>query len=194
MHPTTAFAEDAPKAAATADAPPNPQTAKAVSDLMQKHDEVVKAADAQTIKSLKKLLAKSKKDTASTIMIAVRIHKLDPEDQDSLAILKDVPADQQDLLGNQTEPGKYMTDVQAKAIKDALEAGKFSDKDWDALPGIPLEVKPTGSKASLEPGKYLVVPNQSDTWSSGPREKAYTYLGIDGVIGHAGGWNHSGYI
>jgi hypothetical protein len=113
MHPTTAFAEDAPKAAATADAPPNPQTAKSIADIVQKHDDAVKALDAQAIKSLKKLATKDKKDLAASIAIAVEIHKLDPNDADAIAVLKAIPAAQQDLLGNQIDPSKYLTDVQA---------------------------------------------------------------------------------
>jgi hypothetical protein len=160
-------------AAMAADAAPakdsvSPAIAAQVSSLMQKNTDEVNAANAKAAKGLKALLAKNKKDKAASVLIAVKIHKLDPSDADALAILKDVPADQQDLLGQAGEPGKYITDVQAKLIADALSKGKFTAKDWDSLPGTPVEVKATNTSMKCGPmakgSQWIVIPNPEEKW------------------------------
>lgn len=83
-------------AAIAADAVPvkdtvNSAIAAQVSNLMQKNTDKVTAANVETIKGLKALLAKNKKDKAASVLIAVKIHKLDANDVDALGILKDVP-------------------------------------------------------------------------------------------------------
>lgn len=152
-----------------APATPSPAAAKAASDALLGYDETVKAAGAKAAATIKKLMVKYKKDTATVTMLAVKLHKLDPNDADAIAVLKDVPADQQDLLGNAAEPGKYLTDVQAKVIADALAKGKFTAKDWEALPGsiyelkagsVPMKTGISGKKGAA----VLVVPNPDDRW------------------------------
>lgn len=181
-------------AAMAADAAPgkdtvNPAIAAQVSSLMQKNTDEVNAANAKAAKSLKALLAKYKKDKAASVLIAVKVHKLDPNDADALAILKDVPADQQDLLGQAGEPGKYITDVQAKAISDALTKGKFTAKDWEALPGKSVSISSdyykalqggTGAIAIHKDATYLIVPNVDDKW----------HLASDPPVNYLGGKGH----
>jgi len=146
---------------------PSTQAAAKVSDVLSKREEIVKKADAQAIKELKSLLVKFKKDKQTSILIAVKLHKLSADDADAIAILKDVPVGDQDLLGEMGEPGKYMGDVQAKLIADALMKGKFTGKDWDALPGTgyvigsteaPIVLTWTGEK------RFILVPNPDDKW------------------------------
>jgi hypothetical protein len=153
-----------------AEATPSTAAAKAVSDILSQREDVVKKADTKAIRELKSLLFKFKKDKASSILIAVKLHKISADDADAIAILKDVPAGDQDLLGDVGEPGKYLTDVQAKVIADALAKGKFTGKDWDALPGKIVEVKPEGpgvKVGALKKGTIcLIVPNPDDKWRS----------------------------
>lgn len=159
-------------AAMAADAAPakdtvNPAIAAQVSNLMQKNADKVTAANAETIKGLKALLARNKKDKAASVLIAIKIHKLDANDADALVILKDVPADQQDLLGTAGDAGKYLTDVQAKAISDALTKGKFTAKDWEGLPGKAIEVSVGVAMNASYIGhgqRILAVPCPDDKW------------------------------
>lgn len=171
---------------------PNPAAAKQASDALQTRDEAVKAADAKAVATLKKMMTKYKKDTPTLTMLAVKLHKLDPNDADAIAALKDVPADQQDLLGEAAQPGKYLTDVQAKVIADALAKGKFTGKDWEALPGKPIEVSSDYYKATHEGGEvkgmalvkdavYLVCPNTEDKWRKN-KDPLVSYLGSGAIL------------
>ena len=69
-------------------------------------------------------------------------------------------------MGDVGEPGKYMGDVQAKLIADALAKGKFTGKDWDALPGKEIVCNPAPTKLlAAEPNRsYLIVPQPEDKW------------------------------
>jgi len=151
------------------------QIAAKVSSIMKKNEDVVQIANDAALKDLKKMLVTYKKDKNGCILIAMKMHKIDKDDKESLEILKDVPVDMADLLGEKGDAGKYMSEVKAKTISEALAKGKFTGKDWDSLPSYKvLSIKPCTMDGNavgglcfgkIEKGtKLLIVVHPEDLW------------------------------
>lgn len=163
---------------------PLPNVAKQVSDVLQARYEATRKADLAATKELKKLFIKYrdvvKNQRPTLIAISIALNKIDPNDGEVILVLKDVPADQRDLLGDSTEPGKYLTEVQAKFIADALVKGKFTGKDWDALPGKVITLNPAveASPTLCSKGQTIIaVPHPEDKWRQNKNAPMVNWLG-----------------
>jgi len=137
-----------------------------VASIMKKNEDVVKVANEASLKDLRKLLLANKKDKNASVLIALKINKLDKTDKDAIEWIKDIPPESQDLLGAQADPNRYINEVKAKLIVDALAKDKLTEKDWDSLPGIAINISVNRDKNIQINGykKILIVPCPNDKW------------------------------
>lgn len=155
-----------------------------VSSIMKKYDDVVQSASEAAIKDLKKMLVANKKDKNACILIATKVYKIDREDKDALEILKDVPVDVADLLAEKGDAGKYISEVKAKLIADALAKDKFTEKDWESLPGTILNVNPRQAGVSLGwvgKKRMVIIPCPTDKWKAGKESPFVDWRGGNNI-------------
>jgi len=147
----------------------SPQIAAKVGSIMKKNEDAIQIANDAALKDLKKMLASYKKDKNACILIAIKVHRIDKEDKDANEILKDVSVETADLLGGKGDAGKYISEVKAKLIADAFTKGKFTEKDWDNLPGQVIEIDDSRDRPKLigafAKGAILITPNPNDRWN-----------------------------
>lgn len=97
-----------------------------------------------------------------------------------------------DILGNPTDTlatikSALVTEAQAKALGEALQADSITEKDWDKLPGKEYQIPCSGKKLPLPMKKdevYIIVPNPTDTWENNVSWKGE--VGIPNYLGRGG--------
>lgn len=140
-----------------------------VASVMKKQEDAIKVANDVALKELRKMLVTYKKDKNACVLIAIKINKLDKTDKDAIELIKDIPPESQDLLGQVGDPGKYISEIKAKLIVDALAKNKFTEADWNTLAGKIVTIEDSKDRplqiGSFSKGVVLIVPNPNDRWN-----------------------------
>jgi hypothetical protein len=151
---------------AEADTSVSQAVAVKVASIMKKNEDAIKVANDTALKDLKKLLLANKKDKNGSVLIALKINKLDKADKDAIELIKDIPPESQDLLGAQGDADKYISEVKAKLIVEALAKNKLTSQDWDNLPGKGIEVTAPIFQMPIQGRKgarFLMIPHPTET-------------------------------
>lgn len=144
-----------------------------------KRTAAVDAANKECLRALLPLTKTAKGEMLT--MVWQGIKEIDPQNEEATKALAAVPAT--DILGL-IDPKTTLNVSKAQLLEKMIKSGKYTEKDWEAMPGDKVYSIGAEDKKELLPiiakHVYILVPNPGDLWRYKDIEPAVNYTGANG--------------
>lgn len=151
----------------------------AYNDIFSRRNAAIEAANKTALNALLPLTKTAKGETLT--MIWQGIKEIDPQNEAATKYLAEKPT--QDLLGL-TDPKSTINAAKAQLLAKMVKSGKYTQKDWEAMPGDAVYSCGAGwkqDKLPVVPGHvYILVPNPEDIWKYSESSPPANYMGGGG--------------